>query len=242
MRETWQSLLDDPQTRPFDGVLALLLIVGFYIAVAIELSVIPQNAQYQYIQLAVQSKWYLMIAILLVLRRQSISTIGLGHDGIAWIATGIATLAAAAIAWKATDIRVLVQWVFLLVAVSGVEAFVFRGFALPRLAKLMKHPVPVVLVLGVLFGCIHNIRDMIWDGAPWYAAVNYIVMGLLMTLLFSTAWFLTGSIVNAILLHTAINFSEISPVILYGVIVYLVILVAFRFFQERRTQPQKAAP
>lgn len=209
-----------------DGVIALAFVLLYALLMMMPLHRIPRTAMYIYGQLIVQSGWLMIILLMLRLRKQKIHTIGLSRSLTPYIAFVAFSAAAAIDALRQANMTILGRWFFYAIAVGGLEEILFRGYLHPRLAKLLNSPKWAVLLGGLLFGAMHHIAPMVWNQAPWYGVFSELGGGVLGHFFFLLVYVNTGNIMDAILLHAAMDNGKYRPWMLAPCILYIVARIA----------------
>ena len=211
-----------------DGIGALIFIAIYAVLSYFGLKWILRNERYIYYQIVAQLIWLAVIVIIVIFRKQGLSSLGFNKEPVPYIAVGAVTVIAIAYAIWQSNYDLIGRWFFYLIAVGGLEEVLFRGFAYPRVAKLFNSPWSALILTGLLFGAMHQIAPMIWNNAPWYGVFSQLGGGLIGTLFFLLIYASTGNITNAILVHAALDFSANVPFLGILSILYIVILFVYK--------------
>lgn len=216
--------------RPLDGGLALLVIAALVVETFLVVSFIPRDASYRLLALLASILVYLLIVILVCIRKQSPRSVGFDTNPLPYIAAAVLTIAVAVKAVVGGELTLFRNWAFYLIAVAGVEELVFRGFAHERLIALFRNKALACVVAGILFGAGHHIADMVWNQAAWWGIFYTLGGGVAGHLLFLLVWKRTGNLLNAILLHACLDFSGewMGALLLCGVYLLLALIVGKR--------------
>lgn len=219
-----------------DGIGAFILIAIETIGMFFLLKWIPLNDSYIYYQLVIHSLWIGAIILIVVLRKQGLSSLGFKKEAVPYITAGVFTILAVACAvWKGNN-EIMGRWFFYLIVVGGGEEILFRGVAYPRVAKLFNSPLAALLITGSLFGAMHQIAPMVWNNAPWYGVFNHLGGGVIATMFFLLIYASTENIINAILVHAALDFSKYIPFFSILSILYVIVLVVFKKTRRKTLQ------
>jgi len=203
------TLTADAGVAKRDGLLALLLLALYSVFLCVAPAFVPRGGMYVYKQMGLQSVWIFMVLLITKRRGQSLQSVGLRIQGAPFVLLGCIICVSVVYAAVHADISYVTGWAFYLVAVSGLEELLFRGYAYPRIYKLTGSHTYTLLLLGAVFGALHGVAPVIWDGAPLYSVLNHIGGGILINLLFALVYAQTGSLWNAIILHAALDYTAV---------------------------------
>ena len=223
-----ESLAADETVEKKDGILSLILLFAYALCMWLELTIIPRNQYYIYIQIAVQIVWLCVIIIILRLRKQKLYSVGLRAEiipiAMILLITGISIVYSVI----RFDTEYIGRWLFYLIAVGGMEEILFRGYVYTRAFKLTGRHWATLLITGILFGAFHHLDPMILNGVPWQGVFSGLGMGIVANLMFLSVYALTGNILNAIILHAAMDYSKYIPWIIVVGVLYVAALIFFR--------------
>lgn len=237
MKHSLRSLGAIRHVKSIDGFIAIAFTLLYAALMMLALSIFPRTSVYIYLQIALQAGFVLLILLVLRLRKQPISSIGLHGDTQPFIALALFTVVSAVNATQQRNDSLLGKWFFYVIAVAGIEELLFRGFLHPRLVKVLGSHVWATLLAGSLFGAMHHIRAVVWDHAPWMDVFSELGGGVLAHLFFLVIYAKTGNILDAVLLHAVLDYSKYVPWMLMPCLLYITLRVAI--VHVRRHKPTK---
>lgn len=194
-----------------DGVVALALILSYAVFLYFDIKLTLGSVSYIYFQIVLGIIWILFIWGIVTYRRQGLHSLGFKSEALPYMAIFLFTATAFAYSRKESNPEIIGRWFFYLIAVGGTEELLFRGFAHPRLVRLFNNQWAAVIVGGILFGAMHNILPMVLKGASWYGVFSELGGGIWGHLFFLFIYLFTGNILNAIIVHAALDFSKYMP-------------------------------
>lgn len=215
-----------------DGIAALFFIAIYAVLNYFALKWIPRNEGYIYWQILVQAVWLAAIIIVVIFRKQGLCSLGFKMELVPCAAVAAFTVLALAYAIQEKNDEILGRWFFYLIAVGGIEEVLFRGFAYPRVAKLLNSQWMALIVTGLLFGAMHQIAPMAWSNAPWQGVFDHLGGGVVGSFFFLLIYSATGNIINAILVHAALDFSQYVPFCGARSILYVAILLVVKKYVQ----------
>lgn len=236
MMQPIRQLKATQQVEPRDGVLALLVTLVYGALMFVELRLIPTDGLYIYRQIAVQAVWLLVIWLLARLRGQRLDSIGVTRDAVPIVATAVLTALVVGRALYVRNTEWVGRWFFYMIAVGGIEEVLFRGYLYPRLYRLFGRHWAAVLLMGMLFGAFHHIAPMVWQGAPWYGVFSELGGGVIGGFLFLWVYAATGNILNAVLLHAALDYTHCMTWPFWLCTAYVVAVCIYRYAKRRGSE------
>lgn len=216
------------QVRRRDGVLALLVTLTYGALMFVELRLIPTDDLYIYRQTAVQAAW-----LLVRLRGQGLDSLGITGDAVPVAAIAVLTMLVVGRALYVGNTQWVGRWFFYVVAVGGIEEVLFRGYLYPRLYRLLGRHWAAILLMGALFGAFHHIAPMVWRGAPWYGVFSELAGGVVGGFIFLWIYAATGSILNAVLLHAALDYMDYMAWPFWLCALYVAAVCLYRYVAKR---------
>lgn len=217
-----------------DGVIAVAFVLLYAALMPLELRMIPRSDMYIYVQLVVQSVWILLIIAIVLLRKQRLSTLGFTRTILPYIAFLAFSAAAAFDAMRQGNVELIGRWFFYAIAVGGLEEILYRGFLHPRLVKWVNNQVLAILIGGLLFGAMHHIAPMVWYQAPWYGFFSRLGGGVIWHLLFLLIYASTGNIIDAILLHAALDNADYMRWMLWPCLLYVAARIIAKLVMDKK--------
>lgn len=191
-----------------DGVIAICFYLFYIVFMFLLLNYIKNTPLYERLQGSAGKTIYsiifgavmdlpaiLGIALILRVRKQDISTIGIQNKGTrsSLMAGGILFLIYAAIYFSRHGFTssFIYDIIFYLCLIGFYEEIVFRGFLWPRMSVIFGK-IPGIIISGVFFGFMHVPIDIVWNNKSFLETVvlgqtsNISIMGGLLYTVFIT--------------------------------------------------------
>lgn len=159
--------------------------------------------------------------ITLKLRKQKMDSLGFSSQKYPYAMVLLVTLCIIAVAILTDNTILIHRWLFYLVVVACPEEVIFRGYASSRLLFLFRNRLLTTIIVGCVYGIFHAKKGVLNNG--WQVALNYIGGGIVSHAAFLYIYEKSGSIVNSILIHAALDFSRYMPPLMIVPAMYLII-------------------
>lgn len=213
--KTCKAFLDGQNVKKIDGIIALILYAFMMLTICCSLYVIRRNeldiSNYQG-KIIHGSVLLLILSVsltsILKIRKQSLSTIGLGHFGRPQAIIS-SVLVGAYIFYFVLKFGFSSDLIFKLyiyfITVGFFEEVLVRGFMWPRLGALFGHKVGTIIT-GILFGFAHAPMAIILYGNDLLVSLfNNIGFGIISHLLFGYIYVKSKNIVIPSIIHGFLN-------------------------------------